>query len=154
MKEWKSHAIFGLLLAIVFFNLVYFFQIFEVTLQFVLSLTAVVVFISVFPDFDLRKSKVRDFIALAIAFVAALLYIYFFTQTVFAIIYFFIIYFLVKFFPTKHRGTFHNFYFSIFFSFFAVLLGYFIFSFSQNEFVFWYFVVFLSYNLHLFLDKL
>lgn len=154
MKEWKSHAIFGLLLAIAFFNLVYFFQIFEVTLQFVLSLTAIVVFISVFPDVDLRKSKIRDFIALTIAFVAALLYIYFFAQTIFAIIYFFIIYFLVKFFPTKHRGTFHNFYFSIFFSFFAVLLGYFIFSFSQKEFVFWYFVVFLSYNLHLFLDKL
>jgi len=154
MKDWKSHAIFGLLLAIAFFNVVYFFQVFEVTLQFILSLTAVVVFISVFPDVDLKKSKIRDLIAVVFGFVAALLYIYFFGQTIFAIIYFFIIYFLVKFFPTKHRGISHSFYFSIFFSFFAVLLGYFIFSFSQREFVFWYFVIFFSYNLHLFLDKL
>jgi len=153
MKDWKSHAIFGLLLAIAFFNFVYFFQIFEISLQFIFSLTAVVVFVSIFPDIDMRRSKIRDWVALGAAFVAALLYIYFFSQTYYAIIYFFIIYFLIKFFPSKHRGVSHDFYFSIFFSFFAVLSGYFIFSFSRNEFVFWYFVVFLSYNLHLFLDK-
>lgn len=154
MKDWKSHAIFGLLLAIAFFNVVYFFQIFAITLRFIFSLTAVVVFISVFPDIDMKKSKIRDFVAVIVAFVAALLYIFLFAQTYYAIIYFFIIYFLIKFFPSKHRGVSHDFYFSIFFSFFAVLASYLIFSFTQTEFVFWYFVVFLSYNLHLFLDKL
>jgi len=154
MKDWKSHAIFGLLLTIVFFNVVYFFQIFEISLRFGLSLTAVVVFVSVFPDIDMKKSKIRDLVAVATAFAASLLYMFFFSQTYYAIVYFFIIYFLIKFFPTKHRGVSHDFYFSIFFSFFAVLAAHFVFSFSQNEFIFWYFVVFLSYNLHLFLDKL
>lgn len=147
------HAIFGLLSAIAWFNFVYFFQVFEISLQFIASLVGVIFFVSLFPDFDLRKSKIRDFVALVLAFASSLVYLFYFSQTIFAIIYFFIIYFLVKFFPTKHRGTFHNFYFSIFFSFFAVLIGYFIFSFSQKEFVFWYFVVFISYNLHLLLDK-
>jgi membrane-bound metal-dependent hydrolase YbcI (DUF457 family) len=154
MKDWKAHAIFGLLLAIVFFNFIYFFNIFEMNLQLIISLTAVVFFVSLLPDIDLRKSKIRDFVALAIAFGASLLYIYYISQTYYAIIYFFIIYFLIKFFPMKHRGTLHNFYFSIFFSFFSVLVGYFIFSFSQKVFVFWYFIVFISYNLHLFLDNL
>ena len=153
MKDWKSHSIFGLLLAIAFFNFVYFFQVFEISLQFIISLTAVVVFVSVLPDVDLKKSKIRNFIALIAAFAAALFYILLFSQIYYAIIYFFIIYFLIKFFPTKHRGMSHNFYFSIFFSFLVILVGYFIFSFSQKEFVFWYFVVFISYNLHLFLDK-
>lgn len=147
------HAIFGLLSAVAWFNFVYFFQLFEINLQFIASLVGIIFFVSVFPDFDLEKSKIRDFVALALAFASSLVYLFYFGQTIFAIIYFFIIYFLVKFFPTKHRGTFHNFYFSIFFSFFSIMIGYFLFSFSQKEFVFWYFVVFISYDLHLFLDK-
>jgi len=154
MKDWKIHAIFSLLLAIAFFNFIYFFNLFEINWRFIVSLTVVTIFVSLFPDIDLRKSKIRDFVALAVAFAASLLYIYFFSQTYYAIIYFFIIYFLIKFFPMKHRGAMHNFYFSIFFSFFSVLVGYFIFSFSQKEFIYWYFIVFISYNLHLFLDKI
>ena len=154
MKDWKSHAIFSLLLAIAFFNFIYFFNLFEINIQFIVSLTAVVVFISLFPDFDLTKSKIRDFIALIAAFAASLLYIYFISQTYYAIIYFFVVYFLIKFFPMKHRGALHNFYFSIFFSFFSVLIAYLIFSFTQREFILWYFIVFISYNLHLFLDKI
>jgi membrane-bound metal-dependent hydrolase YbcI (DUF457 family) len=154
MKDWRTHAIFSLLLAIAFFNFIYFFSLFEISLQFIISLTAVVIFVSLFPDIDLRKSKIRDFVAVMVALAASLLYIYYVSQSYFAIIYFFIIYFLIKFFPMKHRGVLHNFYFSIFFSFFSVLACYFIFYFSQKEFVFWYFIVFISYNLHLFLDKL
>jgi hypothetical protein len=124
-------------------------------LLFVFSLTGLILFISVFPDVDLKKSKIRDFISISIAFAVAIVYIYFYRSTwIYGLIYFIFVYLIFRNLPTKHRGISHTFKFSLFFSLMIVVLIYFIIGVKEERILFWFLVVFSSYTLHLVLDRI
>lgn len=115
----------------------------------------VTLFTTLFPDIDLRISKIRNLVAILAAFFISIIYTYFFTDTwYYSPVYFVILYILVKIIPTKHRGVAHTIKFSIIFSAGMLLMLNFFLRLNQTENVFWFFVIFLSYNLHLFLDRI
>jgi len=154
MIDWKSHLIFGFLLVLIWLNAIYFLKIFEMDLFFVISLIVLILFISVFPDIDLKKSKIRDLISILMAFAISITYIYFYQSTWFyGPIYFIFVYLIFKNLPTKHRGVLHTFKFSIIFSLVFVFLIYFAIG-SSEKILFWFFVLFSSYCLHLILDRI
>jgi len=155
MQDWKSHLIFGLLLVIAWLSAIYFFNIFSLTSESIILFVAVTMFSSLFPDIDLQKSKIRDWVSLAIAAMISALYIFLFSQTwLYGLAYFIVLYFLLRHIPSKHRGFVHSIKFALIFSLLIVLLVNFILSLSISDFIFWFVVVFSAYSLHLLLDKL
>lgn len=154
MIDWKLHLIFGFMLVLIWLNAIYFLKIFEIDLFSTIGLISLVLFISVFPDVDLKKSKIREMISVLIAFAISITYIYYYRSTWFyGLIYFIFIYLIFKNLPTKHRGILHSFKFSIVFSLAFVFLIYFTIGFSE-KILFWFLVVLSSYCLHLILDKI
>ncbi len=114
----------------------------------------VTIFTTLFPDIDLRISKIRNLVAILAAFFISIVYTYFFRDTwYYSLAYFVILYILVKLIPTKHRGVAHTVKFSIVFSAGILLILNLFLSLNQTENIFWFLVIFLSYNLHLFLDR-
>jgi membrane-bound metal-dependent hydrolase YbcI (DUF457 family) len=151
--DWKLHFIFGNLLAIILifsvFSLGYKISFFDL-----IVLIIVIQFSSVFPDIDLRKSKIRNVFSLIISLFISLTYMFYFVETWFyGPIYFAILYFLIKYIPSRHRGFTHTFRFSIIFSFLLALLIILL-KIAEKEFIFWFITIFLSYNLHLILDEI
>jgi len=154
MIDWKLHLIFGFFLVLIWLNAIYFLKIFEMDLFSVLGLIVLTLFISVFPDIDLKKSKIRELISISIAFIISMTYIYFYQSTWFyGMIYFIFVYLIFKNLPTKHRGVLHSFKFSIIFSSVFIFLVYFTIGFNE-KILFWFLVVLSSYCLHLVLDKI
>lgn len=153
MPDWKIHLLFGCLLSIFWFNVFYFWKI-GISFVSTILLLFLALFSSVFADIDLRRSKIRKFLALVIALFVSFIYLFFYGQTWFYVpFYFIILYFFLKYVPSKHRGLIHSFKFSILFSFFIVLLCYFLLSLKDIEILFYFVIIFSSYNLHLILDK-
>lgn len=154
LKSWKHHLIFGNFLVIFWITVIYFgqigFGIPEIFLLVVISL-----FSTLFPDIDLRISKIRNFVALTTAFGISLVYIYFFQKTwYYSLAYFLILYLLIKIIPTKHRGITHTVKFSFLFSIGILIILNLFLNLNQIENVFWFAIIFSSYNLHLLLDKI
>jgi len=155
MQDWKSHLIFALLLAIVWLSAVYFLDLFLLMTERIVLLVAVVMFTSLFPDIDLRKSKIRDWVSLIVSTIISVAYIFIYRDTwYYGLAYFLILYFLLRSIPSKHRGFTHSPKFAIVFSVIIALLIHFAFDLSQNEFIFWFAVAFSAYSLHLLLDKI
>jgi len=153
MPGWKIHLLFGCLLSIFLFNVFYFWKI-GITITNNILILFLVFLSSVFADIDLKKSKIRDFLSLIVAFFVSLIYIYFYSQTWFyAPFYFVVLYLFLKYIPTKHRGLVHSFKFSILFSFLLVVFCYFFLSLGRTEILLYFFIIFSSYSLHLLLDK-
>ena len=154
MQDWKSHLIFGLLLAIAWLSAIYFFKIFSMILEKIILLVAVIMFASLFPDIDLKKSKIRDWISIAVAAILSALYIFLFPQTwYYGLAYFLVLYFFLRRIPSKHRGFTHTMKFAVIFSFLLVLLISFALPLDISDFIFWFVIVFSAYSLHLFLDR-
>lgn len=154
MPDWKIHLIFGCLLSVFWFNIFYFGNIFITPLKQVILLS-MSLFSTIFADIDISRSKIRGLISLIVAFGISSMYIFFYRETWFyAPFYFLILYFLLRYIPSKHRGFTHSFKFSILFSFLLTLLCYFFLSLTNLEFIFWFGVILLSYNIHLILDKI
>lgn len=153
MLDWKLHFIFGLflLLAIlVVFNLTGF----EASIRDIVIVTVVSLFASLFPDVDMRTSKIRDLISFIIATVVSVCYLVFYIQTwYYAPIYFLLIYFIFRHLPSKHRGVTHTFKFSLFFSTVIALICYLTLNSTINSTILYFLASFLGYNLHLILDK-
>jgi len=113
------------------------------------------IFISIFPDIDLKKSKSRMLISLLIASIFLIEYIFILPSTwYYGIAFAAIFYFLFLLLPTKHRGITHNFLFSIVFTVLLSLFFYFTFGLNQNEILFLSGIIFTTYCLHLFLDNI
>lgn len=154
MPDWKIHLLFGCVLAIFWFNIFYFGKFLAEPFKAVFLLL-ISLFSTTFADIDEKKSKMRSFISFVLAFSISVAYIFFYTKTwQYAPFYFFILFFIFRFIPSKHRGFTHSFKFSIFFSVILTLLFYFILNLSQSDVLLWFSIIFLNYNLHLFLDAL
>ena len=155
MQDWKGHLIFGLLLTIAWISGIYFFGIFSLTFETALLLVAVVMFASLFPDIDLRESKIRDWFSLAVSAIVSAVYIFTYRDTwYYGLSYFLILYFLLRNVPSKHRGFSHSMKFAILFSIVIVMLVHFALGLSPNDFIFWFAVIFSAYSLHLLLDRI
>lgn len=154
MTDWKIHFIFGNFLSIIFIFLFFSFG-YKLSYAELFFIVAIIQFTSVFPDIDLKKSKIRNFTSVIIAICGAGFYMFFFQKTWFyGPIYFLILYVLLKSIPTKHRGLIHTFKFSLIYSiFFAFLLNFTLLQ-LKISFLIWFIIIFSSYNLHLVLDKL
>jgi len=155
MSSWKTHLIFNSLLLFVWikFLLNYGFvnDYFLLILLIFFSL-----FLSIFPDVDYSKSRIRDTLALIIA---SIITIYFFLNLTFnsilsLLISFIFLYILFRFFPTKHRGITHNFWFSVLFSLILTGILWMMFNFSLINFIVYFLFILSGYVSHLFLDMM
>ena len=155
MPDWKTHIVFGLLVAIAWVAVFPFLGM-QPNIEKVSSLIFVAAAASLFPDIDVRNSKMRGMIALLLAASVAIAYVIFFTSTWYYVIaYFGLIYFLVRYLPTKHRGVTHKPQFALLFSA-AVVLVYIGFkhTFAFVDVVTWFFIALSSYAVHLAIDSL
>ena len=155
MPSWIVHILFNLILVFVLIRVLldYGFINDYLTIIFLIIFSS---FLSLFPDIDTHKSKIRDYFSVAITSIIVLYLIFNFTiNSLLSLSLTFIsLYLLLRFFPVKHRGVTHNFWFSILFSFIMMIIIYFLFNFSLSEFIVYFFVVFTGYLSHIFLDKL
>jgi len=157
MPDWKTHVVFGLLVAIAWATAFPSLGIAS-SAEKTVSLVAVTSFASLFPDIDVRSSKMRGIIALLLAASVAVAYAFFFPGTwYYGIAYFCILYYLVRYLPTRHRGITHTPLFALVFSAAAVAVyvgfkqGQ---TFALADAAVWFLVPFSSYVVHLAIDSL
>ena len=157
MPDWKTHLIFSLILVICWMFLL---QCFEFKLDFgrLLSVFILSIFASLFPDIDIKSSKIRDIFSLSISLTILIFYVVFYPDTwYYGPIYFILLYLILKYIPTKHRGITHSFGFAFIFSIvltcvYISIIGRFN-AMSELEQAIWFFIIFSSYSLHLVLDR-
>jgi len=155
MPSWKTHLIFGCLLLLLWFNILYFFMQPLLTFKNISIFSVLTIFISIFPDVDLKKSKSRALVSFLIASIFLVVYIFTFPQTwYYGIAFAIIVYLLFLLLPTKHRGITHYFLFSLIFTVLLSLSFYLVFNLTQTEALFLSGIVLTTYCLHLFLDKI
>lgn len=154
MIDWKLHCIFALLLTIIWVGVFYFLQL-SITVVDLVSLVVLIMFASLFPDVDMRKSKIRGVISLLAAIGVAFVYLLLYRETwYYAPAYFLILFFLFRYLPTKHRGIAHTYKFAVMFAAALSYLYYLLFSISFNRLMLWFVILFSAYSLHLILDMM
>jgi len=155
MPSWKVHLIFNLILVFVWIRVLLNYGFINDYLL-VTSLVFSSSFLSVFPDIDTPKSKIRDYFSIIIATIIVLYLVINLTinSLLSLFVVFIFLYLLFRFFPVKHRGITHSFGFSILFSFLMTVILWFMFDFSLMEFIVYFFVILTGYLSHIFLDKL
>jgi membrane-bound metal-dependent hydrolase YbcI (DUF457 family) len=153
MPDWKTHLIFSLFLVIVWIGILNLFDVY-LSLSSAAIMMILITFSSLFPDIDMRRSKMRDMLSLVISGVVSAVYLFLFPNSwYYAFVYFVVLYFILRYIPTKHRGITHSFKFSLPFSA-ALASVYFVFTpFMMEEFILWFVIVLSSYGLHLAVDK-
>ena len=153
MPNWYAHLIATLILSLIFFQVLnqFYFISFE---KFLLALIIILI-MSLLPDLDSNKSKMRNiFSLLSAAGISLVISLLFPELWFYSIIYFFVFYFVFRHFPTKHRGFMHTFKFSFIFSLLVALSIFYVFSISRPEVLFWFSIIFFSYSFHIVLDKI
>lgn len=155
MPSWKVHLIFNLILVFVWIRILLNYGFLNDYLLMV-SLVILSSFLSVFPDIDTPKSKIRDYFSIIITSIIVLYLVLNLTIESFLSLFivFIFLYLLFRFSPIKHRGITHSFGFSVLFSFLMILILWFMFGFSLTEFIVYFFVIITGYLSHIFLDKL
>jgi hypothetical protein len=154
MPSWKVHLIFNSLFLFVWvrFLLNYGFISDYILLLFLIFFNT---FLTIFPDIDSSKSKIRDVFAIIIASVIT---VYLFLNSSFNFVYLLIgfvsFYIIFKFFPTKHRGFTHSLWFSILLSLVITVMVWITFNPSLQNLGIYFFLIFSGYLSHLFLDKI
>lgn len=155
MPSWKVHLLFNLILIFIWVKILLDYGFLNDYLL-VVSLVFLSSFLSVFPDIDTPKSKIRDYFSIIIASIIVLYLIFNLTINSLLLLFvtFIFLYLLFRFFPVKHRGITHSFGFSILFSFLMTLILWFMFDFSLTEFMVYFLVILTGYLSHIFLDEL
>jgi hypothetical protein len=154
MPSWKIHFIFNSLFLFVWvrFLLNYSFITDYILLIFLMFFNT---FLTIFPDVDSSKSKIRNVFAFMLA---SMITIYFFFNSnynfVYLLIGFLSFYILFKYFPTKHRGFTHSFWFSIFLSLIITSMTWMIFRSSLLNLSVYFLFILSGYLSHIFLDKI
>jgi hypothetical protein len=154
MSSWKVHLIFNSLFLFVWvrFLLNYGFINDYVLLVFLIFFN---IFLTIFPDVDSSKSKIRGLFALILTSTATI-YL-FFNSTLnfdYLLVIFILFYVLFRFFPTKHRGFTHSLWFSILLSLIITTMVWMKFSPSLLNLSIYFFFILSGYLSHIFLDKI
>jgi membrane-bound metal-dependent hydrolase YbcI (DUF457 family) len=112
-------------------------------------------FLTIFPDGDSSKSKIRNIFAVISASMTT---VYLLLNSNYNIVYLLIgfisFYMLFRFFPTKHRGFTHSFWFSIVLSSIITSIIWLTFSFPLLNLSIYFFFILSGYLSHIFLDKI
>jgi len=155
MPSWKVHLIFNLILVFIWIRILLNYG-FVNDYLLIISLVIFSSFLSVFPDIDTPKSKIRDYFSIIIATIIVLYLVLNLTinSLLSLFVTFIFLYLLFRFFPVKHRGITHSFGFSILFSFVMIMILWFMLGFSLTEFMIYFLVILTGYLSHIFLDKL
>jgi hypothetical protein len=154
MPSWKVHLIFNSLLLFIWvrFLLNYGFISDYILLIFLMFFN---MFLTIFPDIDSSKSKIRNISAFMLA---SMITIYFFFNSNYNFVYlsigFISFYVLFKFFPTKHRGFMHSLWFSILLSFMITVMTWMMFRSTLLNLSLYFFFILSGYLSHIFLDKI
>lgn len=154
MPSWKVHLIFNSLFLFVWIRFLlnydfindYFLLIFLIFFN---------MFLTIFPDGDSSKSKIRNIFAVISASMTT---VYLLLNSNYNIVYLLIgfisFYMLFRFFPTKHRGFTHSFWFSIVLSSIITSIIWLTFSFPLLNLSIYFFFILSGYLSHIFLDKI
>ncbi len=158
MPDWKTHLIFSLFLVIAW---MFIFQNIgmEIGARQMVPIVTLSVFVSLFPDVDVKSSKIRDVTSLLISFTALVYYVISYPVTwYYGPVYFILLYMILKYIPTRHRGMTHMLNFAIIFS--AVLAWIYV-SLAENSVamvgtseLIWFLIILSNYSLHLVLDRI
>jgi hypothetical protein len=154
MPSWKVHLIFNSLFLFVWVRFLFNYSFIN---DYILLIFLVFfnMFLTIFPDVDSSKSKIRNVFAVTLASITA---VYLFLNSNFNFVYLLIgfisFYILFRFFPTKHRGFTHSFWFSIVLSFMITTIIWVNFSSSLLNLVIYFFFILSGYLSHIFLDKI
>jgi membrane-bound metal-dependent hydrolase YbcI (DUF457 family) len=154
MPGWKTHVIFALMLAIAWMGALYAMD-YPIGPDVIALLLVFAIISSLFPDIDMKKSKMRDMFSIAFASAVTAVYLVFFSESWhYAFAYFVLVYFMAKSIPTKHRGVAHTFRFAALFSL-AVASAYLFFNeLTQGQFMIWFAVLFSGYTVHIIIDRI
>jgi len=158
MPDWKNHLIMSLLLLI---SWVFVLQSigFEIEVSYLFSMVLFSLFVSLFPDVDIKSSKARHITSLAISSIALLSYLVFYSSTwYYGPAYFIILYLVLKYVPTKHRGLTHGIPFAFIFSLsltlvYLTITGDIVYGISEKSVVM-FLIIMSNYVLHIFLDNM
>ncbi len=154
MPSWKIHLIFNSLFLFIWVNFLlnYGFVDDYILLIFLIFFN---MFLTIFPDVDSSKSKIRNIFAIILTSIVT---VYLFLNSTFnfdyLLISFIFLYILFRFFPTKHRGFTHSFWFSVLLSLIITTMIWLKFSSSLLNLSIYFFFILSGYLSHLFLDKI
>jgi len=154
MPSWKVHLIFNSLILFLWIRFLFNYNLINnyVLLIFLMFFN---MFLTVFPDVDSSKSKIRNIFAVILASITA---VYLFLSSNFNFVYLLIgfisFYIIFRFFPTKHRGFTHSFWFSTLLSFIITTTIWITFSSSLLNLSIYFLLILSGYLSHLFLDKI
>jgi hypothetical protein len=153
MPSWKTHLIFNFLILFVWVVLLFNHNFIDNYFLLIL-LILFSSFLSIFPDIDTWKSKIRDIFSFLLALILTI-YFFFnmnFNSVLSLLVSFIFIYVLFRFFPTKHRGITHKLSFSIIFCLAITVILWVMFNFSMTNFIVYFLILLSGYLSHLFLD--
>jgi len=154
MPSWKVHLIFN---SLFLFAWVRFLLNYNFISDYILLLILIFfnMFLTIFPDVDSSKSKIRNVFAIILTSITT---VYLFFNSTFnfdyLLISFIFFYILFRFFPTKHRGFTHSFWFSILLSLIITTMVWMKFNPSLLNLSIYFFFILSGYLSHLFLDRI
>ncbi len=154
MPSWKVHLIFN---SLILFLWIRFLLNYSFIKDYILLIFLVFfnMFLTIFPDVDSSKSKIRNVFAVILA---SMITVYLLLNSnynfVYLLIGFISFYILFRFFPTKHRGFTHSFWFSILLSFIITTVIWITFSSFLLNLGIYFFFILSGYLSHIFLDKI
>jgi membrane-bound metal-dependent hydrolase YbcI (DUF457 family) len=162
MPDWKTHFIFGLFLIIAWLAIFQYatandllsslgLRPFEpASLAILIVLTQLA---TLFPDVDIKNSRIRTVASFAISLAVSTIYVLSFPKIwIYGPVYFALLFLILKFLPTKHRGMTHTFQLSLLFSVCAGAATVVI-NPTPAGLVFWFAIALAGYNMHLLLDR-
>ncbi len=155
MPSWKTHIFINLIIFIFWLKLLFLLRP-ETSIFYVVVISSFVVIVSVFPDIDTSKSRIRNWLALILAVMMAIIYLINFNLSEwYSVALFFIVsYCIIRFFPTHHRGITHTTGFSLIFALFATFLVYIFIKMDLTTSILTFSIIFICYSSHLLMDRI
>lgn len=155
MPSWKTHILLNLIIFIFWVKLLFLIYP-SIDIRYLFILLPLVIFVSIFPDIDTKRSKIREWISLVLATCIVILFLIIrATEIWYNIpISFLVLYFSLKYLPTHHRTLTHTLLFSFIFSLILTWIFWIFFTPTIGILFLTFLILFISYNSHLFFDWL
>lgn len=155
MPSWKTHILLNLIIFIFWVKLLFLIYP-SIDIRYLFILLPLVIFVSIFPDIDTKRSKIREWISLVLATCIVILFLIIrVTEIWYNIpISFLVLYFSLKYLPTRHRTLTHTLLFSFIFSLILTWIFWIFFAPTIGILFLTFLILFISYNSHLFFDWL
>ncbi|MBS3052534.1 MAG: metal-dependent hydrolase [Candidatus Aenigmarchaeota archaeon] len=155
MPSWKTHIFINLIIFLFWLKLLFLLRP-ETGIFYVVVISLFAVIVSVFPDIDTNKSRVRNWLALILAVMMTILYLINFNLSEWysVALFFTVSYCVIRFFPTHHRGFTHTLNFSFILSLILFFITYFFLRTDILTSFMTFIILFVCYSSHLILDRI